>query len=102
MIATHTLASGMGGLRTSGDLVARMQMTGMRIGEAKQFVADKLHVSVRELSDEVIMNEVRDDLNIGRVVSHHGKARGIQAKMNISGLLGLELNSVRRFKEKVN
>ncbi len=102
MITTHTLASGMGGLRTAGDLVARMQMTGMRIGEAKQYVADKLQVSVRELSDEVIMNEVRDDLNIGRVVSHHGKARGIQAKMNIAGLLGIELNSVRRFQEKVN
>jgi hypothetical protein len=102
MIATHTLASGMGGLRTAGDLVARMQMTGMRIAEAKQFVAEKLHVSVLELSDEVVMNEVREDLNLGRVVSHHGKARGIQAKMNISKLLGLELNSVKRFLEKLN
>ncbi len=102
MIATHTLASGMGGLRTAGDLVARMQMTGMRIAEAKKYVAEKLHVSVLELSDEVVMNEVREDLNLGRVVSHHGKARGIQAKMNISKLLGLELNSVKRFLEKLN
>lgn len=102
MIATHTLASGMGGLRTAGDLVARLQMTGMRIAEAKKFVADKLHVSIRELSDEVVMNEVREDLNLGRVVSHHSKARGIQAKMNIGKLLGLELNSVKRFLEKVN
>lgn len=102
MIATHTLASGMGGLRTAGDLVARLQMTGMRIAEAKKFVAEKLHVSIRELSDEVVMNEVREDLNLGRVVSHHGKARGIQAKMNIGKLLGLELNSVKRFLEKVN
>jgi len=102
MIATHTLASGMGGLRTAGDLVARMQMTGMRVGEAKKYVAGKLKVSTRDLADEVIMNEVRDDLNIGRVVSHHGKARGIQAKMNIGKLLNLELNSVRRFMEKVN
>jgi dimethylamine---corrinoid protein Co-methyltransferase len=102
MIATHTLASGMGGLRTAGDLVARLQMTGMRIAEAKKFVAEKLHVSIRELSDEVVMNEVREDLNLGRVVSHHGKARGIQAKMNIGKLLGLELNSVKRFLEKLN
>jgi hypothetical protein len=36
-----------------------------------------------------------------RVVSHHGKARGMQAKMNIAALLGLELNSVRRFKETI-
>jgi hypothetical protein len=102
MIATHTLASGMGGLRTAGDLVARMQMTGMRIAEAKKYVAEKLHVSVLELSDEVVMNEVREDLNIGRVVSHHGKARGIQAKINIGKLLDLELNSVKRFLEKLN
>lgn len=102
MIATHTLASGMGGLRTAGDLVARMQMTGMRIAEAKKYVAEKLHVSVLELSDEVVMNEVREDLNLGRVVSHHGKARGIQAKMNIGKLLDLELNSVKRFLEKLN
>jgi len=97
MIATHTLASGMGGLRTAGDLVARMQMTGMRISEAKHFVAGKLKVSVKELGDEVVMNEVRDDLNLGRVVSAHGKARGIQAKMNIAKLLGVKLNSVERF-----
>lgn len=102
MIATHTLASGMGGLRTSGDLVARMQMTGMRIGEAKKYVADKLRVSVKELSDEVIMNEVREDLNIGRVISHHGKARGIQAQMNIGKVLGLGINSVKKFLEKIN
>ncbi len=101
MIATHTLASGMGGLRTAGDLVARMQMTGMRIREAKQFVAAKLKVSVKELGDEVIMNELRDDLNLGRVVSGHGKARGIQAKMNIAKLLGVKLNSVERFLDMV-
>ncbi len=102
MIATHTLASGMGGLRTAGDLVARMQMTGMRIAGAKKYVAEKLHVSILELSDEVVMNEVREDLNLGRVVSHHGKARGIQAKINIGKLLDLELNSVKRFLEKLN
>jgi len=93
----------MGGLRTAGDLVARMQMTrGMRIGEAKKYVADQLHVSVKELSDEIIMNEVRDDLNIGRVVSPHGKARGIQAQMNIGKILGIEINSVKRFLEKID
>ncbi|HSL87570.1 MAG TPA: hypothetical protein VK861_11585, partial [Bacteroidales bacterium] len=68
----------------------------------KKYVAEKLHVSILELSDEVVMNEVREDLNIGRVVSHHGKARGIQAKINIGKLLDLELNSVQRFLEKLN
>lgn len=102
MIATHALASGMGGLRTSGDLVARMQMTGMRICEAKKYVADRLRVTEKELSDEVIMNEIREDLNIGRVVSHHGMARGIQAQMNIEKLLEIEINSVKKFLDKLN
>jgi len=101
MIASHVLASGMGGLRTSGDLVARMQMTrGMRINEAKKYVAEKLHVSVDELSDEIIMNEVREDLNIGRVTAPPGKARGIQAQINIGKVLDIEINSVKRFMEK--
>ncbi|KUO50227.1 MAG: dimethylamine methyltransferase [Desulfitibacter sp. BRH_c19] len=102
MIASHSLASGMGGLRTSGDLVARMQMTlGMRIGEAKKHVADKLHVSVAELSDEVIMNEVREDMDIGSVTAPPRKARGIQAQSNIGKLLGIDINSVKRFYEKI-
>jgi dimethylamine--corrinoid protein Co-methyltransferase len=45
MAITHAHASGMGGMRAAGDLVARMQMTrGMKIKEAKQFVASKLKI----------------------------------------------------------
>lgn len=103
MIASHTLASGMGGLRTAGDLVARMQMTkGLRINEAKQYVADKLHVTPRDLSDEILMNEVREDMNIGRVTAPPGKARGIQAQMNIAKVLDIEINSVKRFMERID
>jgi len=40
MASTHALASGMGGMRTAGDLVARMQITrGMRLTQAKESVA---------------------------------------------------------------
>ena len=40
MAITHAHASGMGGMRGAGDLVARAQMTkGMRIQEAKDYVA---------------------------------------------------------------
>ena len=43
---SHGVASGMGGIRAAGDLVARMQITrGMRLPQAKQYVADKLGVS---------------------------------------------------------
>ena len=62
MHATHAIASGMGGMRTAGDLVARMQMSrGMRIDEAKKCVADKLGISVSEVCDPVVMSEVREE-----------------------------------------
>jgi dimethylamine--corrinoid protein Co-methyltransferase len=96
------MTSGMGGMRTSGDLVARMQMTrGMKIEEAKKFVADKLGVSVDELTDVVSMAEIRDDLKIGGVYSSMGSPKGIEAKHHISELLGIEINSLRLFKERV-
>lgn len=102
-MASHALASGMGGLRTSGDLVARMQMTrGMRLDEAKKYVADKLHISVEELSDEVVMSEVRKDFDIGTVTAPPGKARGIEAQIKIAKLLDIDINSVRRFRERTS
>ncbi len=102
MAITHAMTSGMGGMRTSGDLVARMQMTrGMKIEEAKKFVADKLGVSVDELTDVVSMTEIRDDLKIGGVYSSMGSPKGIEAKHHISELLGIEINSLRLFKERV-
>jgi len=53
MALTHMHASGMGGIRTAGDLVARMQMSKkMRLNEAKAYVAGKLKISVADLSDE--------------------------------------------------
>ena len=65
MAITHAMASGMGGMRTSGDLVARMQMSqGMRLKEAKNFVANKLGVSLRDLTDPVTMAEIREDFQL--------------------------------------
>lgn len=102
MAIVHSQASGMGGIRTSGDLVARMQLAkNMRLQEAKQYVADKLKVSLGDLTDEIIMREVREDLDIATVYLGYGSAsRGIEAKMNISRLLDLEINCVEKFKHK--
>lgn len=98
----HVLASGMGGIRTAGDLVARMQLhRKMRIPEAKAFVAEKLGVGVADLSDEVLMREVREDLDIGVVTAMPGAARGLAAKARISRLLGVEIASVRIHREKM-
>jgi len=99
MAITHALASGMGGIRTSGDLVARMQMSrGMRINDAKEYVAGKLGVSVIDLSNEIVMEEVREDLNIGKIRTLHQNAKGIEAKFRIAKLLEIEINCVNRFK----
>ncbi len=96
----HAMCSGMGGMRTSGDLVARMQMTrGMKIDAAKAYVADKLGVSVSELTDPILMNEVRDDLGIGVLHPHVSSPRGIEAKFRIAELLDIPINSVNRFKK---
>ncbi len=101
MAISHAMASGMGGVRTSGDLVARMQMArGMRLNEAKAYVADKLGVSINELTDPVVMNEVREDLNIGRIHQIAGAAKGIEAKFNIAELLDITINCVEKFKKR--
>ena len=102
MAVTHATASGMGGMRTAGDLVARVQMArGMRIEEAKMYVAEKLGISTLELTDPVVMTEIREDLNIGLVTPLPKRAVGMEAKFRIAEVLGIEINSVNRFKEKV-
>jgi len=102
MHVAHAIASGMGGMRTAGDLVARMQMTrGMRIDEAKKYVADKLGISVADVSDPVVMSEIREDLDLGRVNETPGVAKGIDAKFRVADVLGIEINCVNRFKKKV-
>ena len=66
MEGAHTQASGMGGMRAAGDLVARMQMTRrMRLKEAKRYVAEKLGCTTRDLSDPVAMETIRRDKGLG-------------------------------------
>ena len=92
----------MGGIRTAGDLVARLQLNrGMKIEAAKKYVADKLCTSVMDLADTVVMSEIREDLNIGRVNETPAVAKGIDAKFRIAELLDLEINCVNMFKDRV-
>jgi dimethylamine methyltransferase len=92
------MTSGMGGIRTAGDLVARMQMNrGMKLVEAKKYVADKLGLSVSELMDEVLMREVREDHKIGFITSRAGHPKGMEAKHHIARLLDIDINSVEVF-----
>ena len=102
MPIAHSVASGMGGIRTAGDLVARMQMTRkMRIKEAKEYVAGKLNITVADLSNEHVMREVREDLDIGIITSVPGCAKGLEAKARIAALLGIDINSVSRLRKKI-
>lgn len=103
MAITHAIASGMGGMRAAGDLVARMQMTrGMKINEARKYVADKLKVSVADLTDPVIMTEVRDDLGLGTITPLPGCLKGIEAKFRMVEVLDIDINCVKRFRSKVS
>lgn len=102
MPIAHMMAAGMGGIRAAGDLVARMQMSRkMRIQEAKAYVAEKLKISPADLSNEHVMREVREDLDIGIITSVPGCAKGIEAKARIAQLLDIEINSVKRLKDKI-
>jgi dimethylamine--corrinoid protein Co-methyltransferase len=98
MSLSHALASGMGGIRTAGDLVARMQLRKMRLAEAKEYVAGKLKVAVGDLADSTVMRELRAELDITAVP---GCAKGIDAKARIAELLGVEIPCVSKLAERV-
>ena len=83
MAVPHYMASGMGGIRTAGDLVARMEYdSNMKIDKAKEYVAKKLGIDSLEIADECIMRELREELKIGTVTAVPGVPRGIAAKRN--------------------
>jgi dimethylamine--corrinoid protein Co-methyltransferase len=106
MANAHTLASGLGGMRAAGDLVARMQMTrGMRLEQAKQHVAGKLGVGADDLSDPIVMHDVRAERGLGRLtvqeLTYPDQPGALEAKFHIAEVLDVPINSVERFSERV-
>ena len=104
MEGAHTQASGMGGMRAAGDLVARMQITrGMRLPQAKKHVADKLGCSVLDLSDTIAMHDLRRDFGLGRMqvqdLTYPEQPGAMEAKFHIADVLGIPINSVQRFRQ---
>ncbi len=92
----------MGGIRSAGDLVLRMQLAkSMRLTEAKKYVSEKLGVDPIDLADCTVMREIRETLDIGYPMPADGAAKGIEAKFRISKVLGIKINSVERFKQKI-
>lgn len=103
MHAAHAIVSGMGGLRTAGDLVARLQLNrAMKIDDAKTYVADKLGVSVADLTDPVAMREVREDMDLGTLNECPGVSKGIDAKFRIAAILDLDINCVNLFRQRID
>jgi dimethylamine--corrinoid protein Co-methyltransferase len=98
MHIAHIFASGMGGIRTSGDLVAWMQLTQkMKLAEAKKYVANQL----RDLTNEEVMRQLREELGIGTTTSVAGSPKGIRAKLRVAELLDIRINSVDLFKSQI-
>ena len=100
MAVTHESTAGMGGIRSAGDLVSRMELQKMKIADAKKYVADKLRIGVADLSDCAVMKDIREELNIGTVQSRPGVGVGIQTKFRIADLLGVPINSVDKFRRE--
>jgi len=102
MHIAHIFACGMGGIRTTGDLVAWMQLSKkMKIGAAKQYVAKKLGIEILDLTNEEVMRRLREDLGIGLITSLAGSPKGIRAKLKLDELLDIDITSVALFKSQI-
>jgi dimethylamine---corrinoid protein Co-methyltransferase len=105
MAASHGHASGMGGIRTAGDLVARMEMTrGMRLDEAKDHVAGRLGLAVGDLADPTVLKDVRAELGLGRIpiqeLAYPRDAQAFESKFRIAEILGVPINAVEKFRQR--
>jgi dimethylamine--corrinoid protein Co-methyltransferase len=102
MHIAHIFASGMGGIRTSGDLVAWMQLIKkMKLTEAKKYVANKLEIELLDLINEDVMRQRREDLGIGTTTSVAGSPKGMRAKLRVAELLDISINSVELFNSQI-
>lgn len=90
----------MGGLRSAGDLVFRMELQGYKINDAKKYVAEKLHCPVSHLADCAEMKDLREDLNIGTTQLRPNAGVGMQTKFRIAEILNIPINSVDKFKKE--
>ena len=90
----------MGGIRSAGDLVYRMELQGYKINDAKKYVAEKLGCPIENLADCAEMKDLRDELNIGTTQSRPDAAVGMETKFRIADILGIPINSVNRFKKE--
>lgn len=101
MAISHEMSAGMGGVRAAGDLVARLVFGGMKINEAKKYVAGKLGCSEFDLSDEAKMKEIRESLDIGHIIITPHSSYGMAAKIKIAEVLDIKIPSVEIYKKQI-
>lgn len=91
----------MGGVRTAGDLVLRVQLLkGMKIADAKAYVAGKLGITQEQMADSTFMTEFRKDKGLGFQMPYADAVIGMEAKIRIAKLLDIPINSVEMFMAK--
>ncbi len=101
MEAAHELAVGMCGIRSTGDMVLRVQLAkGYKIDRAKAYVAEKLGVPVEDLADPLMMAELREKHGLGMMQPTDNVPINMEVKMRIAEILDLPINSVERFKKR--
>ena len=102
MAVAHGLCSGMGGMRTTGDLVCRMQFAkNMKIDEAKKYVADKLEIDTFQLTEEGYVRDIREKEGIGVVTGQPNTPKGMPAKMNIEKVLDITISNCEHYRNQL-
>ena len=92
----------MGGMRTTGDLVCRMQFAkNMKIDEAKKYVADKLEIDTFQLTEEGYVRDIREREGLGIVTGQPNSPKGLAAKMNIEKVLDLKISTCEHYRNQL-
>jgi dimethylamine---corrinoid protein Co-methyltransferase len=99
-LITHYTSSGLGGMRTCGDLLGRVQLRNKcKIAESKKILMDKLGVGYDNLGDEIFMREFREEHGLGVVTTVGGAPYGLEAKMNIEEILDMNIRCCDHFRD---
>jgi dimethylamine--corrinoid protein Co-methyltransferase len=99
-LVTHYTSSGLGGIRTVGDLVGRVQLRNKcKISESKKYVMDKLGIGYDEIHDECFMRNFREEHGLGFITTTGGAPYGIEAKINIEDILDIDIACCNHLRE---
>lgn len=100
---THSVAACMNGIKTAGDLVMRLQLLKkMRINDAKSYIAKKLNISVDDVDDCSVMEEVREQFGIGLQRPLTGSPIGMEVKAKIAKVMDIPINSLNSSKSYID